>query len=37
MQTSLGSILDETSDVARKAFIMREHIIEFQAAISSIG
>ena len=37
MEASIGTVMDSGTDVARKAFLMRHHIMEFQAAISSIG
>ncbi|KDN52794.1 ClpP/crotonase [Tilletiaria anomala UBC 951] len=33
---NLGEIMEAGSDVARKAFLMRQHVQDFQAAISSI-
>lgn len=35
MDDSLSSVLNQTDDVARKAFYMRAHIRDFQAALTS--
>ncbi len=37
MEASLAEVLDPSVDIARRAFRMKDHILEFQQAISSIG